>query len=161
MLNNIKEFEIKDYKKIEEDSIIFHIPNEIINFISKTRNSNVEKGGFLIGYKIKDLDQYTICSISLPIAKDKGSLHDFTLSRKHHKSAKKYIKKHESELLVIGLWHTHPGTLLSPSEIDLNFFKKIAAKSNQNFSLHTITTLNKINFILYNNFEGRIKNEFN
>ena len=158
-LNNVKYFETSKYQKIKFNDTIYNISKKIISFIKEAREEDFEKGGFLISYKIKDVEEFTIKWMSFPIKEDDSSNVHFQISKKHKKIVNQYLKNSHKNLIVIGTWHTHPKIVLKPSTDDLYLYKRISKKSNLRFSLNIITTLNKTNFMIYDNLKKEIKNE--
>ena len=158
--NNIKSFDIKEYKTIKNDDFIFNIPKILINFIKINRDQYQEKAGFLIGYKIKCANELTIKKLSLPVRRDKPTRSSFDISPNHKRKVNKYLRASKEKLIVLGIWHTHPQNCLDASLDDLELFWRLSRKSNLKFSLNTITGSKKTKIILYNNSKGSIENEF-
>lgn len=90
----------------------YHIENE----------SNLEAGGFLTGYKVKDKNCIVIDDLSIPEKDDFRSKFSFIRKSKMH--IKKMLRIKEKQSFCIGNWHTHPfASIPHPSTIDINTWK--------------------------------------
>ena len=80
--------------------------------------SNLESGGILTGYKIKDTSCIVIDDLSVPSHDDLRSRFSFIRKSKIH--IRKILLKKQDQSFCIGNWHTHPFTTNPiPSQTDI------------------------------------------
>ena len=88
--------------------------NKIFKF-KQTHVSMLEAGGLLLGRHIKNEPAYIVDCISTPMWSDKATRHTFYRGKGHQRFLKKYWKKTNGTGQFIGLWHTHPEPIPTPS----------------------------------------------
>lgn len=81
--------------------------------------SKLEAGGILLGKRRRN--HFEIMHVTEPTEFDERSRTHWVRSEKIHADiAKQYWIESGGELTYLGEWHTHPETLPSPSQIDLD-----------------------------------------
>ena len=83
-----------------------------------------EAGGILLGRILLDSRDYVIDEISTPKRTDKRRRHYFYRSNAHHKIAVNRWKQSDGRCLYLGLWHSHPEPVPSPSTVDIEDWKR-------------------------------------
>ena len=160
LLNIFKTIELKritlndNYILLKREGVFVNVPSDLNEVIMSVYSDEYESGGFILGYKIESLDEYTIKEITLPMLGDKSTKFSLNIANRHVRSVNKSIKG--DEMTVLGLWHTHPGsnTPNRPSNDDIHFFNKILGKSSFPKNIHTITNNSETTVMFYSKEKG-------
>lgn len=102
-------------------------------------SEELEAGGVLIGYKVKDSNSIVIEDVTEPDTQDERSR--FYFVRKSVQHLNTVIKKKKLKSFCIGNWHTHPFSMNpNPSSVDNNTWNKelIECKSGHGFQIFII-----------------------
>jgi integrative and conjugative element protein (TIGR02256 family) len=114
-----------------ENSYYFYLESESTLKISETaihqlklfqqkKRIDKEAGGILLGYQYENSADISIEEISTPFPNDQRSRSRFYRSIEHHHYAVKRWQETNHECLYLGLWHTHPEPIPTPSTVDYN-----------------------------------------
>ena len=90
-----------------------------ISHYRQARQNDKEAGGILLGRQFENKLDIIVNEITTPLKQDKRARHRFYRSNGHHKIAVDKWKQSNGYCLYLGLWHTHPERIPSPSSIDL------------------------------------------
>jgi len=84
-----------------------------------------EAGGVLIGRHIADSKDVVIDRVTVPMAGDRRTRTRFDRAhRRHQKALDEAWERSSGTSVYLGEWHTHPEPLPTPSNIDLNDWRK-------------------------------------
>lgn len=78
-----------------------------------------EAGGLLIGRHLLGIEHLVVDQLTEPSWRDKRSRNYFYRSKYHNKMLFKAWKDSDKTQTLLGLWHTHPEAIPTPSAIDL------------------------------------------
>ncbi len=93
--------------------------------IQGARNSP-ERGGILLGRKLKDKEDYVFDQVSEPAPGDKAGASFFKRQSEHHQSLVNGAwAESQGACNYLGEWHTHYENTPSPSSIDIKSWKKL------------------------------------
>jgi len=92
-----------------------------------------ESGGVLLGSLSSESCAVFIENLSRPMEPDRQSRFGFFRSHRHNEVAASYWKKREETGTYLGLWHTHPEPIPTPSSTDRADWGK-ALKKDRYFS---------------------------
>lgn len=80
--------------------------------------SKPESGGYIVGYQHKNTGNISLESVSHPYLLDARSRVRFDIRDPRHQHFLRKAKRHKS--YYMGVWHTHPQEVPTPSSIDWN-----------------------------------------
>jgi len=83
-----------------------------------------EAGGLLLGRDLYNSNSLIIDKVTFPFPEENRSRFHCYRGEKHMTVAKKYWKAESKTGQILGLWHTHPEQSPTPSQCDLNDWKK-------------------------------------
>ena len=107
-------YEIDNGRKL----IIFKNVVEKFNRYRQTKKGQKEAGGLLIGRHLLENEHLVVDQITEPSWWDKRFRTFFYRSSSHNKILYKAWKASDKTQTLIGLWHTHPEPVPSPSTVD-------------------------------------------
>jgi integrative and conjugative element protein (TIGR02256 family) len=84
----------------------------------QTKKRNKEAGGLLIGHHLLGEDHLVVDQITEPTRWDKRFRSFFFRSNKHNRLVYKVWCDSDRTETLIGLWHTHPEPVPTPSGVD-------------------------------------------
>lgn len=90
--------------------------------------SQAESGGVLLGRHLLESPNIVIDEATVPQASDKRRRRWFFRSSKHNSIAAARWKESSGKVAYLGLWHSHPEPIPTPSSTDLNDWHKALAK---------------------------------
>lgn len=108
----------KDRKFIITDSVVDLLMNH--RQIDKRQK---EAGGFLIGRHLLEEDHLVVDQITEPTWWDKRLRAFFFRSNSHNRILYKAWNSSDNTLTLLGLWHTHPEPVPTPSSVDYSDWK--------------------------------------
>lgn len=79
---------------------------------------NSEAGGVLLGRHLLDSRDVVVDEVSTPQSSDRSSRFAFFRSSKHQQVARQRWLEQKRTSAYLGLWHTHPETDPTPSNVD-------------------------------------------
>lgn len=79
---------------------------------------SLESGGILLGRIFEDQRRYVVDEITQPMPSDRATRSSFYRSKAHHKVAVKRWRESKGYCSYLGLWHTHPELIPTPSGVD-------------------------------------------
>ena len=94
-----------------------------ISHYRQARHRDKEAGGILLGRLFENKSDIIIDEITTPLKHDKRARHTYYRSSGHHKIAVDKWKQSNGYCLYLGLWHTHPEKIPTPSSIDISDWK--------------------------------------
>ena len=97
---------------------------------SQLADSQPESGGVLLGRHLIDSCDIVIDEVTTPQATDKRKRFSFFRSLSHNKKVKQRWNETNGTSAYLGLWHTHPEAVPTPSTTDLNDWNK-ASKNDE------------------------------
>jgi len=109
----------------------FLISENIVTQLQNFRQNNsddAEAGGILLGRQFVNKADIVVDEITAPLITDKRSRYRFYRSKGHNDFAVERWKESNGTCLYLGLWHTHPEGVPSPSSLDLDDWKKAMHK---------------------------------
>jgi len=112
--------------KINPSGILL-IPENIadrLNSFRQTCYGSTEAGGILLGKQYENKLDIIVEKITTPLNTDKRARHSFYRSKGHHNIAVERWKQSGGSCLYLGLWHTHPEAVPSPSQKDYYDWRK-------------------------------------
>jgi integrative and conjugative element protein (TIGR02256 family) len=112
-------FQTIDHRKL---IITDNIVEKLFDY-RQTEIEHREAGGLLIGRHLLEERHFVVDHITEPSWLDKRLPTFFFRSNRHNKILKKIWKKSDSTQTLIGLWHTHPEPVPTPSSVDYNDWK--------------------------------------
>jgi integrative and conjugative element protein (TIGR02256 family) len=83
-----------------------------------------ESGGALLGRHLLDSSNLVVDEITVPQRKDKQRRFSFFRSKSHNDLAIQRWRETKGTMAYLGLWHTHPESVPTPSRTDLNDWEK-------------------------------------
>ncbi len=83
-----------------------------------------EAGGVLMGRHLLDSNDVVVDEVSTPQNTDRRSRFSFFRSHKHGQVAQQRWLEEHSTSAYLGLWHTHPESDPSPSQVDREDWRK-------------------------------------
>lgn len=122
-----------DRAYFEFNQVKGNIDSKVINQFRRYKQNHFyskEAGGLLLGY----IDQFShgllveLCTV--PCFGDKRSRYSFYRGNGHQKKADRWWKDTNSKGTCLGVWHTHPEPIPTPSSIDNADFRKVLNASN-------------------------------
>lgn len=90
-----------------------------LNKFKQRKRGDKEAGGILLGKMFENKQDLIIDEITTPLKQDKRSRNMFYRSDDHHAIAVEKWEHSDGFCHYLGLWHTHPEKIPSPSSIDL------------------------------------------
>lgn len=87
-----------------------------------------ESGGLLLGRLFGGGNESAVEAVTVPGDGDRQSRFSFFRSSLHQRAAEKYWKLTGGEGTYLGLWHTHPELIPSPSEVDIEDWQRALKK---------------------------------
>ncbi len=87
-----------------------------------------EAGGVLLGKLLDSDGAGVIEALTLPGKGDRQSRFGFFRSGRHHREARRYWQKTDQTGAYLGLWHTHPEAVPTPSSIDMDDWRRALRK---------------------------------
>ena len=87
-----------------------------------------EAGGVLLGRHLLDSGHIVIDEVTTPQPKDRRSRYAFFRSEQHNRIAQQRWESSKGTLAYLGLWHTHPERIPSPSPTDCEDWNKAVAQ---------------------------------
>lgn len=87
-----------------------------------------EAGGALLGRYLLDSENIVVDEVTTPQKQDMRSRFSFFRSRQHSAIALARWIAHDSTMAYLGLWHTHPERVPTPSGVDRRDWKNAIAK---------------------------------
>ena len=90
----------------------------------QTKKRNKEAGGLLIGHHLLGEDHLVVDQITEPTRWDKRFRSFFFRSNKHNRLVYKVWCDSDRTETLIGLWHTHPEPVPTPSGVDFEDWRK-------------------------------------
>lgn len=79
---------------------------------------HTEAGGVLLGRHLLDSEDVVVDEVTTPQTTDARSRFGFFRSKKHQALAHERWRHHSSTMAYLGLWHTHPEEVPTPSSVD-------------------------------------------
>lgn len=147
---------------IEKDKKTFVVDEKVILDL-KNIDSNLETGGVLYGYKVRDKEEYIVlgCTFSQPT--DIKTNYTFQRNDPNHFKIINDIWKHDNATMYYGDWHFHPVNIVSPSSQDLKSFIKICEKNNTSskYIINIITARKELRIYIYDKRKKKIFVEYN
>jgi integrative and conjugative element protein (TIGR02256 family) len=142
-LNSSLSFRVSDDRTLDIQS---NVVNQL-NTFCQTNASSKEAGGILLGRIQLNSNNYTIQEITTPMPLDRRSRHTFYRSKDHHNIAVERWRESGGKCLYLGLWHTHPEAVPTPSGTDYRDWKKALMQGSYegNTLLFIIIGTKKIN----------------
>ena len=107
------------------------IPNVILLSFQSYRQlaaDTPESGGLLLGRRIIDTHDGVVDEITTPMSGDEQRRAYFFRGKSHQKRQIKHWKETSSAGQLLGVWHTHPETVPTPSFVDLQDWKTVLKK---------------------------------
>ena len=96
--------------------ILPEVFNQISNWIQENKD-DPESGGFILGYEHADTGNISLECVTTPQKLDIRDRINFKIRDPKHKALLRKGEKRKS--YYMGVWHTHPQIIPSPSSIDL------------------------------------------
>lgn len=93
------------------------------------KTTDKEAGGILMGRFNSQTKAMLVDELTTPMLRDKRKRIHFYRSNSHDKSLKKYWRKTHSYGGLLGLWHTHPENMPTPSATDIDDLHKQLTRS--------------------------------
>lgn len=87
-----------------------------------------ESGGLLLGRLFGGGNESAVEAVTVPGSGDRQSRFSFFRSSVHQRAAEQYWKRTGGEGTYLGLWHTHPEPVPSPSGVDLEDWRRALKK---------------------------------
>lgn len=107
--------------------LIESFPLEEMDLYRQDASHKTEAGGIILGYRRGT--HLHVTQVTIPQISDKRHRYGFHRSAQHHQQvALKAWHASGNTMDYLGDWHTHPELHPSPSELDLNEWKKICSK---------------------------------
>jgi len=78
-----------------------------------------EAGGVLLGRHLLDSEDLVVDEVTVPQPADRRTRFSFFRSGEHQAVARRRWESERFTLAYLGLWHTHPEAVPSPSETDM------------------------------------------
>lgn len=94
---------------------------------AQRRMSQPESGGVLLGRHLLDSDDQVIDEITAPQRADRKYRYSFFRSATHNQLADRRWKQSGGTVAYLGLWHSHPEEVPTPSQTDLRDWKHALA----------------------------------
>ena len=107
------------------------IKNEVLSIFKnyiQLKNSDSEAGGVLLGRHLIDSEDIVIDFITTPQKNDCRTRTSFFRSKTHNLIAQKMWEDSNQRFAYLGLWHTHPEHIPSPSMVDMKDWKQAIKK---------------------------------
>ena len=101
--------------------ILTDVLDEISCWIQK-ENSQNESGGYIVGYQHQKTGNIVLEAVSAPFQLDSRSRIHFDMKDPKHRFFLKKAQKRKS--YYMGVWHTHPQSIPTPSNIDWEDWKQ-------------------------------------
>jgi integrative and conjugative element protein (TIGR02256 family) len=118
-------FNREDSSSIKVD----HIPFITMQKYRQLKDDNTEAGGILLGRMIDGSNDVIIDEITVPLKRDKRSRFSFFRSSAVQKIINAVWKKSHQTRNYLGEWHTHPERDPTPSQEDLDNWKRVISNS--------------------------------
>lgn len=90
----------------------------------QAESSCPEAGGVLLGRHLLESPDIVIDEATSPQAADRRSRTSFFRSEMHHTAAIRRWEESRGKVAYLGLWHSHPEPVPTPSGTDLNDWRK-------------------------------------
>lgn len=105
-----------------------------------------EAGGLLMGRFAQDTQSMLVDDLTTPMFFDKRKRRMFYRSKSHNRELKKYWKNTQGYGGLLGLWHTHPENIPTPSSMDITDLKNqiMASKYVTNRLIYIIVGITHI-----------------
>lgn len=87
-----------------------------------------EAGGALLGKLLQPEGVGVVEAMTWPGKGDRQTRFGFFRSERHHREAQRYWRMTAQTGAYLGLWHTHPETVPTPSSVDLEDWKRALQK---------------------------------
>lgn len=103
------------------------IPNTVVTRLlsyRQTKKRHKEAGGFLVGRHLLENDHLVVDQITEPSWWDRRFRSFFYRSNKHNKLVYNAWTASNKTETLIGLWHTHPEPVPTPSGVDFGDWRK-------------------------------------
>ena len=97
--------------------ILPEVFNEIGNWLQENKD-DPESGGFILGYEHADTGDISLECVTTPQKLDIRDRVNFKIRDPKHRILLQNGRKRKS--YYMGVWHTHPQKIASPSSIDIN-----------------------------------------
>lgn len=93
--------------------------NQLRAHVQRAENQS-EAGGALLGRHLLESSDLVVDEITVPQDKDKRRRFSFFRSKSHNDLANQRWHETNGKMAYLGLWHTHPEAIPTPSQTDLN-----------------------------------------
>lgn len=100
----------------------------ILNDFRQLDGKDCEAGGVLLGRYLIDSENIVVDYVTTPQKKDRRTRTSFFRSKTHNSIAQKMWEASNHRIAYLGLWHTHPESVPSPSMIDIKDWEKAIKK---------------------------------